>query len=317
MGLQEGRREHLLPDELSAQDLARREERHLEQQITLRRAYGRTRNLLLAAAIITLATVLIFPRRYKLSFPLTSQLAQLCMAYGYQGNMVLGFGLALLVGGIFLLLWWLSRRHERWMIVAAVFTLLDGAGCFFMLNVVNYDHRMFQESAGLDVAAGVPTLPHSVYDYMLVFFIVVAVHLLVAGYFIYGAVQGKRLRQVPPVSILERQVEKKVYHEEVDYTEHPEERTEPLRPVDPASVRLIRAKVGEMTVEVSRAFGVTALAVDGQVYNDQKGEVEPTYRLRACVNGVHLLAEHLPQDGYSLMTLYADGVAVGEKKRYL
>lgn len=317
MGLREGRREHLLPEELTAREKARVEERHLERYITLNTAYQKVRKVLLLLALLTAADVLLMPRAYKLSFPLAAQAAQLLMAWGYMGHMVLGFGLALVVAGVYALLWWLSRRHYGWMIAAAVLFFCDMAGSFFMLNMMNYENTLVQQSAGFTGAAGVPGLGAAMSDYVTAFIINVFVHVAASVYFVFGAVKGAQLRRVPKVSIQERQVEKVVYSAAEDYTEHPEEATQPLRAAEKPSTVLIRAKVQGMQVEVSRAFGVTALVVDGQVYNDQKGAVEPAYRLRACVNGVHLLAEHTPMEGYSVMTLYADGNEIGSKKRRL
>lgn len=317
MGLQEGRRERLLPEELSERDQKRLEERHLERRIVLNTAYQKARKLLLLLALLTAADILLLPRAYKLSFPLAAQVAQLLMAYGYMGHMVAGFGAALLVAGVYALLWWLSRRHYGWMIVAAVLFLFDMSGSFFMINMINYENTLIQQSAGLNAAAGVPGLGASTSDYMTSFMITIFVHVATVGYFIYGAVKGAQLRRVPEVSVQEKTVEKRVYRSDEDYTEHPEERTEPMRAAEPAAIALIRAEVQGMQVSVERAYAVTALVVDGQVYNDQKGAVEPLYRLRACVNGVHLLAEHVPMEGYSMMTLYADGKEIGTKKRWL
>lgn len=320
MGLQEGRRALLRSEELTDLEKQRVEERLFEQKMTLKRAYGRALKVLLLVAVLTLATVIIFPERYKLSFPLASQIAQLCMAFGYQGNMVLGFGLAGLVGGIFLLLWWLSRKHYVWMIVSTVLVVIDSAASFLMLGVMNQAFDMYNQSVGAmaGTAAGAPPgLGGSAYDFMTVFFVTLFAHVVVAAYLIYGAVKGAKLRKVPDVSIKEKKVEKAVYYDGEDYTEHPEEGTEPLREVPKGATRILQATVQGMNVEVCRAFGVTMLAVDGQVYNDQKGKVEPLYHLRACVNGVHLDAENRPAIGYSVMTLTADGEQVEQKTRIL
>ncbi len=317
MGLQEGRRERLLPEELTEREKARQEERFLERHITLNTAYQKVRRVLLLLAILTAGDILLLPRAYKLSFPLASQAAQLLLAWGYHGHLAAGMLAALAVAGVYALLWWLSGKHYAWMIVAAGLFLVDMAGAFFMINMINYENTLVNGSAGLDTYAGNPGLGAGVSDYMTSFMITIFFHVVVVGYFIYGAVKGAKLRRVPAVSIRERQVERQVYHAAEDYTEHPEERTEPLRAAQKPYTVLVRANVKGMRVEVIRSFGVTALAVDGQVYNDQKGAVEPAYRLRACVNGVHLMAEHEPQDGFSLMTLYANGEKVGEKKRRL
>lgn len=319
MGLQEGRRVNLLPEELTELEKQRVEERLFEQKMTLKRAYGRALKVLLAVALLTLGTIILLPRQYKLSFPLASQIAQLCMTIGYQGNMVLGFGLALLVGAVFLLLWWLARRHYGWMIAATGLVLVDGVASFLMLSVMNYEFNVYNETVGAmaQTAAGPSGIGGSAYDFMTVFFVVLFVHVVVAVYLIYGAVKGAQMRRVPDVNIEEKKVEKAVYYDGEDYTEHPEEATEPQRPVPQGATKILQATVQGMNVEVCRAFGVTMLAVDGQVYNDQKGKVEPLYHLRACVNGVHLDAENRPMTGYSVMTLIADGEQVEQKNRYL
>lgn len=314
MGLQEGRRANLLPEELSERDKKRLEERHLERRIVLNTAYQKVRMVLLALALLTAADVLILPRAYKLSFPLAAQAAQICMVFGYRGQLVLWFGAALAVAGVYALLWWLSRNHHRWMIVAAMLFLLDMAGSFFMITIMNYEVTLSQQaqSQGLgNLGVG------NASDYLTTFMVTIFVHVVASCYFIYGAVKGAQLRRVPEVSIQEQKVEKTVYHEGKDYTEHPEERTEPIRAAEPSAMRLIQTEINGMQVSVERAYAVTALVVDGQVYNDQKGSVEPLYRLRACVNGVHLLAEHVPMDGFTVMTLYADGKEIGSKKRWL
>lgn len=317
LGLQEGRRARLLPEELTAHDKARQEERYLEQHITLNTAYQKVRRALLLLVVLTAADILLLPRAYKLSFPLAAQAAQLLLAWGYHGQLALGVIGALAVAGVYALCWWLSRKRPAWLIVAAVCFLLDMVGSFFMINMINYESNLINQSYGQTQAAGIPGLGAGVSDYMTSFMITIFVHVLLVGYLIYGAVKGAQLRRVPAVTIQERQVEKRVYHQSEDYTEHPEERTEPLRPAAKPYTVLIRAKVQGMTVEVIRAFGVTALVVDGQIYNDQKGAVEPAYRLRAYVGGVHFMAEHEPQDGYSVMTLRANGEPVGQKKRRL
>ena len=318
MGLQEGRREELISAEMTDLDKLRVEERNLERKVTYRNAYARARRVLLIAALLTLGTIWLLPRRWKISFPVTSQISQLLLSYGYQGHLVLGFALATLVGLLILLLWWLSKKHYGWMIVAAVFALIDMAGAPFMLmmseSAINEMNEAAIGSAGVAAGNGLH-VGGSAYDFMLVFFIGVFVHLVVIFYCIWGAVKGAKMRKVPESSLEEKSVERLSYDMSEDYTEHPEEGTVSLREVPEASMHLIRAEVAGMKVSVERAYGVTMLAVDGQVYNDQKGGVEPAYCLRALVNGVHFRAEHQPTKYYSLMTLYADDQKIGEKKR--
>lgn len=319
MGLQEGVREHLRPDELTELEKQRQEERLFEQKLSLRNSYERARRALLIAGVATLAVALIFPHSSLLR-PFGAQIAQFCMAWGNLGNRLAGYALAAAVGLLILGLWQLAKKHYGFMIGAAVFTVLDLVVSFFTLSYINMAQNIANEAAGAsaDLAAGNgAALGFNPYQYMTTFVIILFVHGVMLFYCIYGAVKGRRMRRVPETSIQEKKVEKAVYYDGADYTEHPEEGTVPLRPAEKGATVLLKAKVGDMTVTVERAWAVTYLAVDGQVYNDQKGQVEPLYHLRAFVNGVHLEAENKPMTGYSLLTLTADGRQVAQKHRVL
>ena len=319
MGLQEGVRQQLRPEELTELEKQRQEERLFEQKMTLRSSYERARRALLIAAVSTLVIALLLPH-YSLLRPFAAQIAQFSMAWGNQGNKLLAYVLAALVGLFILGLWWLSRKRPWVMIMAALVTVLDVVVSFFTLSYINMAQNLANEAAGasMELAAGNgASLAYNPYQYMTSFMIILFVHGVMFYFCIYGYIKGTKMNRVPETSIQEKKVEKAVYYDGTDYTEHPDESCAPIRPAEKGAVTLLKAEVAGMTVTVERAWAVTYLAVDGQVYNDQKGKVEPLYHLRACVGGVHLVAENKPMTGYSLLTLTADGVQVAQKHRVL
>ncbi len=90
----------------------------------------------------------------------------------------------------------------------------------------------------------------------------------------------------------------------------------PLRPAVLRRRRFFDREIFDLHICVSRARGLTELAVNGEVYAEFRGIREFTYTLSATVNGHRITVRLLPGALYARMLLLVDGRLAGEIRRY-
>ncbi|MBQ2062144.1 MAG: hypothetical protein II458_05640 [Oscillospiraceae bacterium] len=213
--------------------------------------------------------------------------------YGYEttGNgtlLVIGAVIAVVVLGLFLLCWLLSKKHPGWLIVGLVLMVLD------TLVVIYCALTLSDNPAELAL------------DF--VFHVIMVVELVL------GVIAAKKVAaQMKPQEAAEpweQQPEKLPASEQTDAP--PRENTPCMgEPAEKARV-LVEADFGARHIQVLRSRGLTELVVDGRVYGRREGIVETAYTISAVVHG-HEIATTLTPDGRQ--RILADGEILAEASR--
>jgi len=205
----------------------------------------------------------------------------------YQNDAIAvgGFALALIVIGLYLACWLLSKNTRVFMLFALIFfgidTLVFLAFVFFL---------GFDTSYILDIAF---------HGWILIFLI-------------RGTMAWSKLRRLSPEEMAAGSAGG--LQESADGSMNPERiETAPLRVDDKKGRILISAEYEGLQISMKRSRGLTELIVNGNVYAEVKGTIERQYSLSAIVRNVEIVGRYVSMPSY--MQIWVNDEMIAKKIR--
>jgi len=216
---------------------------------------------------------------FSATFPMALLGVGAAMAAGSGAGLfyIIGIMAALFAVAVYLICYIFSRRHRGWIIAALVLFSLDTV---FMLWLLAFS---FEPSMLIDVA----------------FHAWVLICLVNA---LRARIEFDKLPAAAPETA-------------TDNESYPvPEQTPAVRPQSAKGKVLLKQNFNDLEIIVKRAFGVTELIVNGMVYAEQKGLVEPNYTLESRFGSADI--KFVNEVGaVGIIKLYVNGNLLAEKKR--
>jgi len=272
-------------------------------------------NMIMMTALSAINIVLALTSAGSFSFSAFMPLAAIGFGQGAAeetGDNVLlyaGIVIAVLIIAFYLVCWLVSKKTQGMMLAALIafsldtavfllfsgFFLLEGFDFGFLLDVVFHIWALACLISGVSAWAKLKKLPP------------------VDESYVPGVVYDASGSLIPPPAEESMQYQPTA---EGTLAYQPEAQETPaLRPWSGKGRTLVSATYNTMEIATVRSTGLTELVINGQVYAERKGIMEPTfgYFLMANVEGVNIRTEYVPNSVY----IYVNNQQVAKKLRLI
>ena len=288
----------------------------METREQLEKKFNARRNELLAIVVFSAINLVLLLLDSDTTFLFSASMPLLSVGFGigaYEESGVIGMYyagifVAILIIAFYFVCWILTKKNGSMLIAALVAFSLD------TLIMVLLSFGYMEE--GFDVS-------------LLITF---AIYAWIIFSLINGVSIHNKLKKLPPVDI--NQAPEAVYGAPENVTSQPmgenssvqglqsgenmpqyePQNTIPLRRQGDSARVLVSANYNSLEISLLRSKGLSELAVNGQIYNERKGIIEPTlggYSLTATVNGVNIRGDF----NGNMVYICANGQQIGKRFR--
>ena len=200
--------------------------------------------------------------------------------------LVIGLVIAFIIVGLYFLCWLLAKRRRVFMVVALVFFVIDSLMLAFLIL-----------SAGFEMS----------------YVMDIAFHGWILVYLTSGAMAWAKLRGVSTEDYLAAIGQNPNGVTQQDDNEEGSLASMPLRADDKKGRILVAGSYEGLQISMKRTRGLTELIVDGNVYAEIKGILEPDYALTAHVQGIKIVG--MSRQLKMHMYIYVNDVLLAKKLR--